>query len=204
MLYNFWSGDCLPAPLLSLPCAWCDGQPACMICCSYSYLSSRMQRVCLQGSSSSWGLVHAGMPQGSILGLLLFSIYVNDLPAAVVHRCQLNMYVDDMEIHCNNADLSAAQCDWYGMIWILYSYGYTDQSIESKCGKVSCDVNWFLTEIVGSWIVYYCSVGSTQLSQVVSLIEFIPRHGNSRLKNIPKDTVQGSLSLLSDGLMGKL
>ena len=67
-----------------------------------------MQRVCLQGSSSSWGLVRAGVPQGSILGPLLFSIYVNDLPA-VVHNCQLNMFAYDMEIHCSNADLSAAQ-----------------------------------------------------------------------------------------------
>ena len=68
-----------------------------------SYLSSHMQSVWLQGSSSSWGLVRAGVPQGSILGTSLFSIYVNDLPA-VVHNCQLNMYANDMEIHCSNAD----------------------------------------------------------------------------------------------------
>ena len=75
-----------------------------------SYLSSRMQKVCLQGSSSSWGLVRAGVPQGSILGPLLFSRYVNDL-LAVVHNCRLNMYADDMEIHCSNADLSVARYD---------------------------------------------------------------------------------------------
>ena len=73
-----------------------------------SYLSSRMQSVRLWGSSSGWGLVCAGVPQGSILGPLLFSVYVNDL-LTVTQDCQLNMYADDMEIHCSNADLSVAQ-----------------------------------------------------------------------------------------------
>ena len=64
---------------------------------------------CFQGSASNWGTVHAGVPQGSILGPLLFSIYVNNLPS-VVHGSQLNMYCDDMELHCSSGDLLSAQC----------------------------------------------------------------------------------------------
>ena len=45
-----------------------------------AFLIGRRQRVMMQGSRSSWSQVTSGIPQGSVLGPTLFTIFVNDMP----------------------------------------------------------------------------------------------------------------------------
>lgn len=63
-----------------------------------SYLSGRRQRVCVGQATSPWMTPRFGVPQGSILGPLMFILFVNALPKAVKH-CSTNMYADDTTIY---------------------------------------------------------------------------------------------------------
>ena len=44
-----------------------------------SWLSQRQQRVCINGEQSTWKPVFSGVPQGFVLGSVLFLIYINDI-----------------------------------------------------------------------------------------------------------------------------
>ena len=57
-----------------------------------SFLSNRWIGVVLDGKSSQEYPVHAGVPQGSILGPTLFPLYINDLPDDVI--CDIAIYAD--------------------------------------------------------------------------------------------------------------
>ena len=66
----------------------------------HSYISNRYQYVDFNGSISSTKFVDTGVPQGSILGPLLFLIYINDLPR-VSPLFNMVMYADDTTFYCN-------------------------------------------------------------------------------------------------------
>ena len=65
-----------------------------------SYLKNRVQRVFIRGSYSSEGTVKYGVPEGSVLGPVLFCIYINDLPLQIPsNSAEWHMLADDTTLH---------------------------------------------------------------------------------------------------------
>ena len=60
------------------------------------FLTGRYQRVAVNGENSNWEEVTSGIPQGSVLGPLLFVVYINDLPDHVDSEAYL--FAEDTKI----------------------------------------------------------------------------------------------------------
>ena len=73
------------------------------------FLSNRSQRVALNGQYSEWKDIKAGVPQGSILGPLLFLIYINDLSSNL--KSTVKLFADDVSLFSviHDPNLSAAE-----------------------------------------------------------------------------------------------
>ena len=62
-----------------------------------NYLSNRRQRVVLNGKMSDWAPIQSGVPQGSVLGPLLFLIFINDLEDGIIS--QIKFFADDTSLY---------------------------------------------------------------------------------------------------------
>ena len=65
-----------------------------------SYMSNRKQCVVIEGSSSAWLPVVSGVPQGSLLGPLLFILYTNDIGVGLSEGSKIALYADDAKLFC--------------------------------------------------------------------------------------------------------
>ena len=70
-----------------------------------SYLTNRLQRCKINNSFSEWGKVLNGVPQGSILGPLLFNIFLNDIFLSL-QKCDLANYADDSTLYTSDKSIS--------------------------------------------------------------------------------------------------
>ena len=68
-----------------------------------SYFRDREQHVFYNDESSPWSMIITGVPQGSILGPLLFSLFINDLPTSF-GQSSVMLYADDTTVYFSDPD----------------------------------------------------------------------------------------------------
>ena len=95
-----------------------------------SYLSERISFISIENQFSNYGSILCGVPQGSILGPLLFLIYVNDMPEAV--NSDLFLYADNSCLMFQHKDVEEIEkvvnndfeniCNWFVDNLSIYSF----------------------------------------------------------------------------------
>ena len=114
-----------------------------------SYLSNRNQRVVINGFESEWGLIEAGVPQGSVLGSFLFLIYINNLDNGITSN--VKFFADDTSLFSvvTNPTLSALELNsdlkvienWAYQWKMLFNPDPTKQAIGMLFSRKRVDQN---------------------------------------------------------------
>ena len=102
------------------------------------FLSNRQQRVVLNGMESSWKPISSGVPQGAVLGPLLFLIDINDLTDNIT--ANIKLFADDSSLFIRVTDIDSAQLllsedlakitQWANQWKMVFNPDITKQAIE--------------------------------------------------------------------------
>ena len=86
-------------------------------------MANRFQRVVLNGQTSNWKEILAGVPKGSILGPLLFLIFINDIPEGI--QSIIIFFADDTSIFSVMKDSIAASVTLNEDLYLISKWAYS-------------------------------------------------------------------------------
>ena len=159
-----------------------------------SYLTGRTQVCDVEGTISDSQDITCGVPQGSILGPLLFLVYINDMPAVV--KCKLLLYANDSALLVSGDDISEIEKTLANELnsvskWLIDNrlsihlgktesilFGTKIKLSRTNALKVTCNG----TEIVSQKSVTYLGLTLEQSLTCKSIADKILSKGASKLK----------------------
>lgn len=130
------------------------------------YLHNRRQRVSFQHHQSDYLIVDKGVPQGSILGPLLFTIFINDLPN-VCSNCSVHLYADDTVIYTSDSDITTIQRSLQNDFCLLQKWFSNNSLILNK--QKSCFMLFGTSLIHLSSVLVILSSDGSRLKKVDTL-----------------------------------
>ena len=123
-----------------------------LLSCLRSFLQNRFQRVIVGNSFSSYLPISSGVPQGSVLGPLLFLLYINDVSSLFQHDCSCTekLFADDLKVY-SHVDLSATPHEFQAALNRLCNWAET----------------WQLKFSVSKWNSFIITNSLTNVSQLL-------------------------------------
>lgn len=131
-----------------------------------SFLSDRLQSVKVNNSYSEWSPVRSGVPQGSVLGPILFLIYINDMSQACPDLKSLYLFADDAK--CSSNIKSLSDCDDFQRSLDSISLWSNQWQLSLAAGK--CQVISFSYNKIAP-MVYMYSINSIPLLRVTDIVD---------------------------------